>query len=145
MDLWFARMLRISEAVRGASVDLNQRLTGWVLCLTVGRGFRAVVGMFLPHSTGISASLWASLRRGKAQAWRGWIFLMKELPCGCIFTLQDVTTPQLSTDIDKAKCDLEALHNVKIGCGSNHLSYCSKTAYSIRKEKTKTTKKHFAC
>lgn len=51
-DLWFVRMLRISEVVRGASVDLNQRLTGWVLCLTVGRGFRAVVGMVLPHSYG---------------------------------------------------------------------------------------------
>lgn len=85
--------------------------------------------------TGILASPWASFCRGKALAWRGWIFLMKELPCGCIFTLRDVTTTQLSTDIDKAKCHLEALYNVKIGCGSKHLSNCSKTAYSIQKEK----------
>lgn len=61
---------------------------------------------------------------------------MKELPCGCIFTLQDITTTQLSTDIDKAKCHLEALYSVKIGCGSNHLSYCSKTLYLIQKEET---------
>lgn len=56
-DLCFVRMLRISEVVRGASVDLNQRLTGWVLTgahrgLVMGRGFRAVVGMVLPHSYG---------------------------------------------------------------------------------------------
>lgn len=39
-----------------------------------------------------------------------------------------MATKQLSVDIDKVKCDLEAFYNVKIGCESNHLSYCSKTA-----------------
>lgn len=120
--------------IRGSQVGSSQGLTGasWWVGVSVQWS-----GWSFHTPTGISASPWASFCRGKAQAWRGWIFLMKELPCGCMFTLQDVTTMQLSTDIDKVKCHLEALCNVKIGCGSNHLSYCSKTAYSIWKEKNR--------
>lgn len=128
-------MLRISEVVRGASVNLNRRLTGCSRASQWVRGFCAVVGMVLPHSHGDLGLSLRILLQGEAQAWRGWIFLMKELPCGYIFTLQDITTTQLSTDIDKAKCHFEALYSVKIGCGSSHLSYCSKTAYLIRKNK----------
>lgn len=102
------------------------------LCFASGLGSVGRVGGCVQWSfltpTGISASPWASFHRGRAQAWKGWVFLMKELPYGCIVTLQDVTATQLSIDIDKAKCDLEAFYNVKIGCDSNHLSYCSKTA-----------------
>lgn len=97
-DLSFVRTLRISEAVRGVSVDLCKRLTSCFYASQWLKGFCAVVRMILSHSHG---DLGLHFCRGKAQACRGWIFLMKELPYGCIFTLQDVTTMQLSTDIDK--------------------------------------------
>lgn len=113
-DLSFVRTLRISEAVRGVSVDLCKRLTSCFYASQWVKGFCAVVRMILSHS---HRDLGLHFCRGKAQACRGWIFLMKELPYGCIFTLQDVTTMQLSTDIDKVKCHLEALY-MKIGCGS---------------------------
>lgn len=45
-------MLRISDVVRGARVDLNQRLTGCFCASQWVRGFCAVVGMVLPHSHG---------------------------------------------------------------------------------------------
>lgn len=117
----------------GANVDLDQRLTGpvpheWAGLSRMGRGLRAVVGMVLPHPHGdLSLSL-GILSQGESLGMEGLGFLTKELPCGCIFTLQDMATKQLSVDIDKVKCDLEAFYNVKIGCESNHLSYCSKTA-----------------
>lgn len=80
----------------------------------------APAGTVLPHPAGTAAF--------PSQEQRGWVLITKELSCGCMFTLKDVTTMQLSIDIAKEKCGLEAFYNVKIGCDSNHLIYCSKTA-----------------
>lgn len=120
-------------------MDLCKRLTSCFYASQWVKGFCAVVRMVLSHS---HRDLGLHFCRGKAQACRGWIFLMKELPYGCIFTLQDVTTMQLSTDIDKVKCHLEALYSVKIGCGSNDLSYCSKTVYLVRESVLDTKRKN---
>lgn len=87
----------------------------------------APAGTVLPHPAGTTALLGHPPQSG-SQEQRGWVLITKELSCGCMFTLKDVTTMQLSVDIDKEKCGLEAFYNVKIGCDSNHLSYCSKTA-----------------
>lgn len=58
-------MLRISEVVRGANVDLNQRLTGCFCASPWVRGFCAVVGMVLPYSHGdLGLSLHILLQRG---------------------------------------------------------------------------------
>lgn len=61
MDLWFARMSRISEIRMGADVDLDQRLSvprERAGLGRMGRGLRAVVGMVLPRPHGhLSLSL----------------------------------------------------------------------------------------
>lgn len=71
MDLWFARMSRISEIRTGASVDLDQRLMGPVPHKRtglgrMGRGLCAVVGTVLPHPhRDLNISLGILSQRGK--------------------------------------------------------------------------------
>lgn len=120
--LRFAGMSGIWEIRTGASVGVNERLTGLGPGERPGSvgwagGCMRWSGQSFHTPAGILASPWASFH-GPG---------MERLPYGCIFTLKDVTNMQLSINIDKAKCDLEAFYNVKIGCDSNHLSFCSKT------------------